>query len=137
MLWDSENVPKPESYVENNESPSGHGPGGPGAGGGPGNRGGAGGRGSGMLANLMKSDADSDGTLSATEIPEDFKPMLARIDTNKDGALDQAELKAMADSFAARRSDSRDTARDPIVYGAAAVDGTIVIRTGTRLYCIQ
>ncbi len=71
-----------------------------------------------MLANLMKSDTDGDGTLADTEIPNDFKPMLARIDLNKDGALDQAELKAMADSFAARRADSRDTARDPIVYGA-------------------
>lgn len=90
-----------------------------------------------MLAALMKADADANGVLSAEEIPADFKPMIARIDTNSDGSLDQAELKAMADSFAARRADSRDTARDPIVYGAAAVEGAIVVRTGTRLYCIQ
>lgn len=75
--------------------------------------------------------------LTADEIPADFKPMLARIDSNGDGRLDQEELKAMADSFAARRSDSQTTARDPIVYGAAASQGKIVIRTGTRLYCIQ
>ena len=132
LLWDSDNVPKPESYVENNSA--GQGEGGP-----RGGPGGAGGRGpgGGMLAALTKADANADGVLSAEEIPADFKPMLARIDTNKDGSLDQAEIKAMAESFASRRSDSRDNARDPIVYGAAAIDGTIVIRTGTRLYCIQ
>ena len=137
LLWTNDNIPKPESYVENNDSSNGHGPTAGAPGGAGSNGGGPGGRGAGMLANLMKADADANGILSESEIPNDFKPMLARIDTNNDGALDQAELKAMSDSFAARRSDSRDTARDPIVYGAAAVDGTIVIRTGTRLYCIQ
>ncbi len=140
LLWDSGNVPKPESYVENNSA--GQGEGGTGAvgsprGGGPGGAAGGRGPGGGMLAALTKADTNADGILSAQEIPADFKPMLARIDTNKDGSLDQAEIKAMAESFAARRSDSRDTARDPIVYGAAAVEGAIVIPTGTRLYCIQ
>ena len=168
LLWESDHIPKPESYVENNSSSHGHGEAsaavgaaaeqeqgqaqgqGSGAVGGPGatvssdlrGSGARGGRpggapGGGMLAALMKADADANGVLSAEEIPADFKPMIARIDTNSDGSLDQAELKAMADSFAARRADSRDTARDPIVYGAAAVEGAIVVRTGTRLYCIQ
>ncbi len=154
-LWESDAIPKPESYVENYSSSRGHGDAaaatepGPGRGidtnsvassgtskTGSGDRGGSGAAG-GMLSMLMKADLDGNGMLNAEEIPADFKPMLARIDTNTDGSLDQAELKAMADSFAARRSDSRDAARDPIVYGAAAVEGTIVIRTGTRLYCIQ
>ncbi len=138
LLWNPANPPKPETYVENNDRDHGQ----PGsadtnkdasnAGPRP-----AGGRGAGMLANLMKADADGDGQLSPNEVPAEFKPMLARIDTNADGTLDAAELKAMAESFAARRSDSRDTARDPIVYGSAAVNGTIVVRTGTRLYCVQ
>ncbi len=154
LLWTSDQVPKPESYVENNNSSHGHGPSStagqqeqlqaaaqaPGQGSGAATDSGASpssGRGGGMLATLMKADADGNGVLTPEEIPADFKPMIARIDTNADGSIDQAEMKAMADSFAARRADSRDTARDPIVYGAAAVDGTIIIRTGTRLYCIQ
>ena len=90
-----------------------------------------------MIAALMAGDQNGDGTLQAEEISADFRPMLARVDTNQDGALDAAELKAMADSFAARRADSQASARDPIVYGAVASAGKIVIRTGTRLYCIQ
>jgi outer membrane protein assembly factor BamB len=132
-LWDEDNPPKPETYVEHT---GGHGHGGAGPNGPPGSgsRRAAGG---GMLAALKEADKDGDGVLAADEIPADFKPMLARIDSNGDGRLDQEELKAMADSFAARRSDSQTTARDPIVYGAAASQGKIVIRTGTRLYCIQ
>lgn len=145
LLWESDDAPKPETYVEN-YSVRGHGVQAEGSGeGGGGNAGpigrggpaGRGGPGGGMLAALMKADLDSNGILSAAEIPAEFKPMLVRIDTNKDGSLDQAEIKAMAESFAARRGDSRDAARDPIVYGAAAVDGAIVIRTGTRLFCVQ
>jgi outer membrane protein assembly factor BamB len=132
-LWDEDNPPKPERYLEHT---GGHGNGGAGPNGPPGSgsRRAAGG---GMLAALKEADKDGDGVLAAAEIPADLKPMLARIDSNGDGRLDQEELKAMADSFAARRSDSQTTARDPIVYGAAASHGKIVIRTGTRLYCIQ
>ena len=143
MLWNEDSPPKPEQYVENSSSAPGHG--------GTGEEGeksagdqsrarGASGGGrpsGGMLAALMKGDANGDGSLTAEEISADFKPMLARIDTNSDGILDPAEIKAMADSFAARRADSQSSARDPIVYGAVASQGKIVIRTGTRLYCIQ
>ena len=89
------------------------------------------------MAALMSGDKNGDGVLQAEEISADFKPMLARIDTNQDGSLDADEIKAMSDSFSARRSDSRASARDPIIYGAAASAGVILIRTGTRLYCIQ
>ncbi len=144
VLWDSATAPKPEVYVENNSvaygqsSSSGESTGDsqaaqqPPRSGPPG-----GGRGSGMMNSLLKADANADGSLSPDEIPAEFKPMLARIDTNSDGTLDASEMKAMAESFAARRSESRDGARDPIVYGAAAIDGVIVIRTGTRLYAIR
>jgi hypothetical protein len=96
-----------------------------------------GGRAGGMLARLMSGDRNGNGILEADELSADFQPMLKRVDTNGDGALDQAELKAMADSFAKRREGSQASARDPIVYGAAAVTGKLVIRTGTRLYCIS
>ena len=132
-LWDMANAPKPLTYVESNRGGPEHA-----EGGGGGERGGReGGRAAGMMAALMKGDANADGVLQVDEVAADFKPMLARIDTNADGTLDQAELKTMADSFAARRADSQSTARDPIVYGAAASDGNFFIRTGTRLYCIQ
>ncbi len=58
----------------------------------------------------MSGDKNGDGILQPDEIGADFKPMLARIDTNQDGSLDAAELKAMADSFAARRADSQASA---------------------------
>lgn len=90
-----------------------------------------------MMAALMSGDANGDGVLEGDEVPANFRGMLARIDKNKDGKLDQQELEAMAKSFAERRTGSRTGARDPIVYGAAATDGSLVIRTGTRLYCIQ
>ncbi len=146
LLWDPTSPPKPESYVENNErssrategrGPSREGSGDENAASRGAARGPGGGRGAGMLAQLMKGDTNGDGRLTADEISAEFKPMLARVDTNGDGALDADELKAMAESFAARRADSQESARDPIVYGAAAVEGAIVIRTGTRLYCIQ
>jgi len=96
-----------------------------------------GGRSGRMLARLMAGDKNKDGILQADELSADFQPMLKRIDTNGDGSLDQAELKAMAESFAKRREGSQAGARDPIVYGVAAVDGAIIIRTGTRLYCVS
>jgi hypothetical protein len=43
----------------------------------------------------------------------------------------------MEESFRKRREGSKDSARDPIVYGVAAADGAFVIRTGTRLYCVR
>ncbi len=89
-----------------------------------------------MLARLMNGDRNKDGILQADELSADFQPMLKRVDTNGDGALDQVELQAMAESFATRREGSQASARDPIVYGVAAVDGAVVVRTGTRLYCI-
>lgn len=125
QLWDASNPPKPETYVEHQGSGDGHG--------GPG----GGGRRGGMIAMLMKGDANEDGILSKEEIPEPFQPMLPRLDLNKDGALDAEELKAMEESFRKRREGSREGARDPIVYGIAAADGTILVRTGTRLYAIS
>ena len=164
ILWDEDSPPRPEQYVEFSGDGHGHGGSGNTQGTsdafsansakkdprsevetkdstaksertrGPSRPGGPGG---GMMAAMMAGDKNGDGVLQSDEISADFKPMLPRIDTNQDGSLDAAELKAMAESFAARRADSQAAARDPIVYGAAASEGRIVIRTGTRLYCIQ
>lgn len=90
-----------------------------------------------MRAILTKADANQDGILTKDEIPEPFQAMLPRVDLNGDGSLDAEELKAMEESFRKRREGSREGARDPIVYGIAAADGTIVVRTGTRLYAIS
>lgn len=65
-----------------------------------------------------------------------FRGMIARIDTSGDGKLDESEIDAMAKGFAERRKDASATSRDPIVYGVAASEGKIIIRTGTRLYAI-
>ncbi|MFM8726236.1 MAG: hypothetical protein ACKON9_14055, partial [Planctomycetaceae bacterium] len=86
---------------------------------------------------LKKADANADGVVSEQELPAEFREMLPRVDLNGDRSLDAAELTAMEESFRKRREGSRESARDPIVYGVAASDGLFVIRTGTRIYCIQ
>lgn len=153
QLWDMKNPPAPESYRESQGSGHGHG-GAHGAkhgekhgsehgekmaGGKPTDKttGAPPQRGpGGMIGAMMKGDVNGDGILQAVEISADFRPMLKRVDTNGDGSLDQKELAAMAKSFAERRKNSQASSRDPIVYGVAAVPGAIVVRTGTRLYCI-
>ena len=90
-----------------------------------------------MIAALMRGDANGDGVLEGDEISSDFQSLLPRVDTNQDGKLDGQELAAMAKSFAERRAGARAGAADPIVYGVAASAGNLVIRTGTRLYCIR
>ena len=89
-----------------------------------------------MIAALMRGDANGDGILEGDEVPTNFRPMLTRIDKNKDGKLDRQEIDAMAKSFAERRANSKTSSRDPIVYGVAAVPGAVVVRTGTRLFCV-
>lgn len=150
-LWDTNHPPKPESYVEyrpgsvqngsttgnqnrhanvshpgqksiGSESSAGNSSSSPGGG---------------MVAALMRGDVDGDGVVGMDEIPADFRPMLPRIDTNGDGSLGRSEIEAMAKSFAERRANARAGSRDPIVYGVAASSNSIVIRTGTRLYCIR
>lgn len=125
QLWDSTNPPKPESYVEH-QGTSGHGVNGP-----------TGRRGGGMLAMLMKGDVNKDGILTKAEVPKPFQAMFPQVDLNKDGSLDAEELKTMEESFRKRREGSREGARDPIVYGIAAAEETIVLRTGTRLYAVR
>lgn len=142
-LWNPDKPPTPEHYVES-AARHGGGHGGSGGHGSGGAHGSGGGHGSGsarpgggMVARMMAGDANKDGVLEGEEISARFRPMLQRIDTDGDGKLNQKELEAMAKSFAERRSNSSASARDPIVYGVAAANGKIAVRTGTRLYVID
>ncbi|MEO2015932.1 MAG: hypothetical protein ABGZ53_16355 [Fuerstiella sp.] len=75
-------------------------PGGGQGGGGPpgGGRGGFGGQ-SFVDGMLERFDENKDGKLSGDEIPERMRDRVAEIDTNKDKAVDKAELEAMARQF--------------------------------------
>lgn len=115
LLWDTDAPPAPESYVENVSSLHAS-------------------RGSGNL--LEKNDADGDGALSIDEIPGRFRSAFAESDANGNGRLEGDEITAAGKAMAARRAESQNGARDPIVYGVAAAGGRIVVRTGTRLYCL-
>jgi hypothetical protein len=163
LLWDPRNAPAPEFYKEHQSAGHGHGSSAddskqkanaanapvaqekqsgavetpetsPRKSEGSGRTGGPGG---GMMATLMKSDANGDGKISEEELSPDFREMMERIDLNKDKFLDAEELKAMEESFRKRREGSKNSARDPIVYGVAAADGAFLIRTGTRLFCVR
>lgn len=148
LLWDPVNPPKPESYREGEGSAYGppaatenartggvaDAPSDPAKAPAEGRRGGPA---TGMLAVLMKADANADGLISEQELPAEFREMLPRVDLNGDKSIDGAEMKSMEESFRKRREGSRESARDPIVYGVAAADGNFVIRTGTRIYCVR
>ncbi|MEX2217446.1 MAG: PDZ domain-containing protein, partial [Phycisphaerales bacterium] len=68
----------------------GAGPGGGGGGQAPG--GGAGG----MLDRLRELDANKDGKIERSEVPEQMERMFDRFDANSDGAIDEAELRAIS-----------------------------------------
>ena len=165
LLWDPKNAPAPESYKEHQDGGHAHGAspaqseekssdtvpprtenGAEAASSGEGKSepsksgpqsGRRGGSGGGMAATLLKSDSNGDGKIAESELPAEFKEMMARVDLNKDSLIDAEELKAMEESFRKRREGSKDSARDPIVYGVAAADDSLVIRTGTRLFCVR
>lgn len=51
-----------------------------------------------LLKTLMDLDANADGKLSKSEVPERLQGLFQRGDKDKDGALSQAELKALAEA---------------------------------------
>jgi len=130
-LWDVSNPPLPLRYAESPASDGGHAAAGDGV-----ERESPSGPGASMVARMLAGDKNGDGVLERDEVPTTFRPMIDRIDKNGDDRIDPDELKAMAKSFAERRKNAAASARDPIVYGVAAADGRIVIRTGTRLYVV-
>ncbi|MFK7822113.1 MAG: PQQ-binding-like beta-propeller repeat protein [Planctomycetaceae bacterium] len=131
-LWPKDKPAKPETYVESFDSAGSHGHGSSGES----DKGASGSRKRGLMGMLLKNDKDGDGVLTKEELPPQFKRFATAGDKNGDGRLDQSEMKAMDESFKKRRAGSREGARDPIVYGIAAANGTLLIRTGTRLYAI-
>lgn len=67
-----------------------------------------------FLAQMMeRADGDKDGKLSGDEIPPFMRERVEQIDTNKDGALDKAELEAAA----ARMGEGRGRGQRPPVEG--------------------
>jgi Ca2+-binding EF-hand superfamily protein len=75
------------------------GPGGPGGGlRGPGGRGPAD-----MVSRLMEFDANGDGKLAASELPERLRGIFARADANQDGVLTREELSGFAGSIGGGR----------------------------------
>lgn len=56
-----------------------------------------------FIARLMENDKNKDGKLSKEELPERMQRVLERADTSGDGALDKAEIDAMAKRFTAGR----------------------------------
>ena len=51
----------------------------------------------------MAFDKNGDGKLSASELPERMRGLLARADANKDGFVDKDELTRLAQQQAGRR----------------------------------
>lgn len=81
-----------------------------------GGQGGPGGRE--FLAQMMeRADANKDGKLSGDEIPPFMRERLDQTDTNKDGALDKAELEAAAARMAEGRGQGRGRGQRPPVEG--------------------
>ena len=49
-----------------------------------------------VVSRLLSFDRDHDGKIAKSELAERMQPMLARADANRDGALDAAEIRAIA-----------------------------------------
>jgi len=61
-----------------------------------------------MLARLREADKDGDGKISREEVPERLLPIFDRVDANRDGKLDEVELRQIAERLqAARRPDPK------------------------------
>lgn len=125
QLWDPEAPPQPEQYREFYESETAS----------DSNDGNS--RKERALSRMMDSDANGDGRLEANELAGEMKGALAQFDEDQDGILSPSEIEKMAESFVRRRSVSRQSSRDPIAYAISAGPGKLLVRTGTRLYCIS
>lgn len=55
-----------------------------------------------MTRRFAEMDADGDGVVTASEMPERMQRRFDRLDTNGDGALDAAEQEAMIERFSER-----------------------------------
>lgn len=124
-LWDPKSPPKPENYVEHTPPPSEN----------PRNV---------FLDRWKENDKNGDGKVSKDEAPASLQGFFARIDANSNGILEPEEVAAYRER-ASRRNRGEGKGRqqvggshgDPTVYGVAASNGSFLVRTGTRLYCVQ
>jgi Ca2+-binding EF-hand superfamily protein len=57
----------------------------------------------GFIQRLMSHDKDGDGKVSKSELPEPMQRIIDRGDTNGDGAIDEAEAKALVEEHRPRR----------------------------------
>lgn len=72
---------------------------------------------------LQARDADGNGKLEGDEIPERIRPFADRIDTNGDGALDRAELRAAIQRLMGQGGAIEPSDKTPDVPEAAAPAG--------------
>jgi hypothetical protein len=61
---------------------------------------------------LGRYDENKDGKLTGDEIPERMRDRVEQIDTNKDEAIDKAELEAMARQFGGDRGGEASRGRE-------------------------
>ncbi|HEX6984405.1 MAG TPA: hypothetical protein VF170_03465, partial [Planctomycetaceae bacterium] len=66
-----------------------------------------------FVARMMENDANKDGKLTEDELPERMRGMFGRIDENGDGAIDKAEIEAMARRFGEGRGPGGPGDRGP------------------------
>ena len=114
-LWDLENPPYPESYVQNPPESSSSSPS--------------------FIDRLNKSDQDGDGLVVPAELHSSLKRSFSRLDENEDGVIDKNEIAKVADRI--RANSASNVFDDPIVYGSIVGKRSIIVRTGTRLYNIS
>jgi len=60
-----------------------------------------------LVERIMGLDRDGDGKLAKEELPDRLQRAFERIDTNGDGAIDRAEVEAVAERFAGRGDRER------------------------------
>jgi len=66
-----------------------------------------------LVERMMESDSNGDKKISKSEAPDRLKERFDRVDSNSDGFVDEAELKAMTERFGGQRRPNRPGDRRP------------------------
>jgi hypothetical protein len=66
-----------------------------------------------FASRIMSNDKNGDGKVTKDELPDFLQRILDRADTNKDGAIDKAEAKKMAERFGGGRGRPSGAGRRP------------------------
>lgn len=115
-LWDANQPPSPESYIQNPPENSISSPT--------------------FVDRLTGADKNKDGLIAKNELPESMQRSFGRIDTSGNGFIDPEEIEAVEERVT-NNANVSSVYDDPILYGFAVSNRTIYARTGTRLYCIR